>query len=312
MRAQAPELKISVVLETDSSSEACHLGLREALRGLAGQTYPRELTELVVVDSGQLPELERLLRQDFPGARVVNGAGMTKYEMKNLGAQATTGPIVAYTDGDCVLAPTWIAEIASTLGSAPAGVVGVQGRTVLEPARFSRQVTVLLYGMHTDRSGRWARRIISDNCAFRREFILGNPFAPAALSTTPDSVMLAGIRSQGFEMLFNDRMRALHDNPATLHFFMLRAYGNGFCMMRARAQTRSLRAGWLGRLGPLGPPLLVAGKVVADLPLIAANGPTLGLAWYQWIAFLPLYVSYYAGHLAGGFASVLRLRMPHF
>jgi hypothetical protein len=306
-----PKATISVVLETDSASHARHLGLREALQGLAAQTYPRELIELVVVDA-RIADLEGLLRPSFPDARVVDGGRLTKYEMKNLGARTATGSIVAFTDGDCVVAPTWVAEIAACLGSAPTFVAGVQGRTVLEPGRFSRQVTALLYGMRTDRSGRWARRIVSDNCAFRRDFILANPFAPAVLSTTPDSVMLARIRAQGLEMLFNDRMRAVHDNPATLHFFMLRAYGNGFCMMRARAQSRSLRAGWLGRLGPLGPPLLAAGKVVADLPLLSTNRAALDLAWYHWIPFLPLYASYYAAHLVGGLASVLRLPMPRF
>jgi glycosyltransferase involved in cell wall biosynthesis len=311
MRARSSDPKVSVVLETDSASHAHHLGLAEALQGLAAQTYPRELIELVVVDA-RASDLERILLPLFPGARVVDGAGLTKYEMKNLGAEAATGSIVAFTDGDCVVAPTWIAEIAAALGSAPARVAGVQGRTVLEPGRFSRQVTALLYGMRTDRSGRWARRIVSDNCAFRRDFLRENSFAPATLSTTPDSVMLERVRAQGCEMLFNDRMRAVHDNPATLRFFMLRAYGNGFCMMRARAQTRSLRAGWLGRLGPFGPPLLAAGKLVADLPLIAANNAALDLGWRHWIPFLPLYASYYAGHLAGGFACVLRLRMPRF
>jgi hypothetical protein len=48
------------------------------------------------------------------------------------------------------------------------------------------------------------------------------------------------------------------------------------------------------------------------VPLIAANGPVLDLTRHQWAAFLPPYVAYYAGHLAGGFASVLRLPRPRF
>ena len=50
-------VKVSVVLETDGSRDAARLGFGQALAGLARQAYPRELTELVVVDSGELPQL---------------------------------------------------------------------------------------------------------------------------------------------------------------------------------------------------------------------------------------------------------------
>jgi len=55
----ASQVKISVVLETDSSRETRHIGLRGCLRGLARQTYPRALTELVVVDAGGIPQCDQ-------------------------------------------------------------------------------------------------------------------------------------------------------------------------------------------------------------------------------------------------------------
>ena len=304
-------VKVSVVLETDSSRDAARLGFDQALAGLARQAYPREFTELVVVDSGELPpQLADTLRRNFPDSRIVSGAGLTKYQMKNEGAKAASGSIVAFTDGDCVVGPGWITAIVESLGDAPARVVGVQGRTILAPGPLSRPLSVLLYGWRTDRSGRIAQRIISDNYAFRREFIVSHPFEAAELSTTPESILLRRIRCLGLHMAVNEAMRATHDYPATVHFFFLRAYGNGFCMMRVRAERRGLRAGWLGRLGPAGPPLLVAGKMIIDLRQIATNGRALGLRGSDWMVLPPVWLAYYGAHLVGGYAALLGYPVP--
>jgi glycosyltransferase involved in cell wall biosynthesis len=303
-------VEVSVVLETGSSHDAEGLGFDQALAGLARQTYPREHTELVVVDSGELPELADTLRRHFPDARIVDGAGLTKYQMKNAGARAASGSIVAFIDGDCVMVPGWLFAVVESLGDAPASVVGVQGRTVLAPGPLSRPLSVLLYGWRTDRSGRMAQRIVSDNCAFRREFIVSNPFEPAVLSTAPESILLARMRRDGLQMVVNEAMRATHDYPATVRFFLLRAYGNGLCMMRVRAERRGLRAGWLGRLGPAGPPLLVAGKMIVDVRQIVTNGRALDLRCADWMVLLPVCVAYYGTHLVGGYAALLRYPVP--
>ena len=226
------------------------------------------------------------------------------------GRKAASGSIVAFIDGDCVVVPGWIAAIVESLGDAPASVVGVQGRTILAPGPLSRPLSVLLYGWRTDRSGQMAQRIVSDNCAFRREFIVSNPFEPAELSTTPESILLARMRRLGLQMAVNEAMRATHDYPATVHFFLLRAYGNGFCMVRVRAERRGLRAGWLGRFGPAGPPLLVAGKMITDLRQIATNGRALDVRWGDGVVLLPVCLAYYGAHLVGGYAALLGYPVP--
>lgn len=301
---------MSVVLETDSARHAGRIGLAQALAGLARQDYPRQLLEPIVVDCGELPDLAARVQAALPGARIIDGRGLTKYEMKNLGATAATGDVVAFTDGDCIVGRRWVTEIARSLAGAPASVVGVQGRTRLAAGPFNRQVSVLLYGLRIDATGRLALRIVSDNCAFRRDFIRRIPFEQATLATTPESILTARMAQLGVHLAVNEAMGTVHDYPRVLPFLTERAYGNGFCMMRARRRGRELRAWRLGRLGPLGPPLLVAGKIATDLRQIAANNRTLGLRWRDWIPFLPLALAYYGGHLAGGYGAVMGRAMP--
>ena len=123
----------------------------------------------------------------------------------------------------------------------------------------------------------------------------------------------------GLTLIANDEMRSTHDYPNTeglggwaamLRFFLQRAYSNGYCMTRVRSLVPALRASWTRWLGPAGPPVLVAGKMIADWSQIAQNSRILGLTWRDWIPFFPLSVAYYVGHLVGGYAALLRIRAP--
>jgi len=311
--------RVSVIVETENERTAQNTRLPHALQALAAQTYPLPLTEVIVVDSGEVPELPRLVAEHRPGTRIVNGAGLSEYQMKNLGVREATGEIVAFSDGDCAPCPDWIEEIVKSFSAESPSVVGVQGRTTLPAGLFTRQISVLLYGLRTDASGRVCQRIISDNCAFRRDFLRQVPFDPAGLSTTPETVLWMRMTRLGLSMVVNEEMRSTHDYPVTeglggwnamLRFFLQRAYGNGYCMTRVRCMVPGLRAGWIRRLGPAGPPVLVAGKMVADLGQIARNSRARGLTWLDWLPFLPLYIAYYVGHLVGGYAALLAYPVP--
>jgi hypothetical protein len=311
--------RVSVVVETENERTAQEIRLRHVLRALAEQSYPRSLTDVIVVDSGELPGLAQLVEEQRPGTRILDGAGLSEYQMKNLGARQATGEIVAFTDGDCAPRPDWLTQVVRSLGTAPLSVAGVQGRTTLPGGLFSRQVSVLLYGLRTDASGRVCQRIVSDNCAFRRDLIKRLPFEPAALASTPETVLWTRMTRMGRTMIVNEEMRSIHDYPRTkglggwaamLWFFLQRAYQNGYCMTRVRSLTSGLRAAWTKWLGPVGPLILVGGKVIVDVDQIARNNRALGLAWMDWIPFLPLYVAYYLGHLVGAYAALLRLPAP--
>jgi glycosyltransferase involved in cell wall biosynthesis len=314
-------VRVSVVVETENERDAQEIRLRDALQALATQTYSRALTEVIVVDSGDVPGLPGLVAEHLPAARIVDGKGLTEYQMKNLGAREASGEIVAFCDGDCAPEPEWVAEVARSLGEASPSIVGVQGRTVLRAGPFSRQISALLYGVRTDASGQISRRIVADNCAFRRDFFLRDGFEPDLLPTTPETVLGARTRSRGLTVVVNDRMRSIHDYPTTnglrglavmLGFFLRRAYSNGYCMVRVRFLVSDLRASWVRRLGPVGPPILVSGKMLADLGQIMDSNRHLALTWRDWIPFSPFYLAYYALHLVGGYAALLGVPAPRY
>lgn len=101
-----PTLPVSVVI---SSFQTPPETLSRTLAALEGQTYPRDLFEVVIVDDGSEPPLER------PGAtpmavRVVRqercGFGLTR--ARNTGARAAAGDVLLFLDSDTLAEADWV------------------------------------------------------------------------------------------------------------------------------------------------------------------------------------------------------------
>ncbi|MFG1706960.1 glycosyltransferase [Nonomuraea sp. M3C6] len=93
-----PELRVSVIIPAYGAQDKLDL----VLQGLARQTYPAELTEIIVVDNGSLPPLRlpagvdaRLIRCELPGRASARNAGLAD----------ATGEVIHWLDSDVVLTP---------------------------------------------------------------------------------------------------------------------------------------------------------------------------------------------------------------
>jgi glycosyltransferase involved in cell wall biosynthesis len=124
--------------------------LPRLVHALEAQTIPAEDFEVIFVDDGSrdgTPELLARLSAESPLDIHVLGDGANRRQAaaRNIGLLAARAPIVAFTDDDCVPAPTWLAEGLGAMGDAHRVVVG---RTIPDPAQehiqgpFSRSITV--------------------------------------------------------------------------------------------------------------------------------------------------------------------------
>ncbi len=107
--------------------------LRGCLAGLAEQTYPRELLDVVVVDDGSTEDLRdavpaddrfRLVRQDPAGS----------YAARNTALERSDGTVCAFTDGDCLPEPAWVDRAVEAL-TTPSRVDMVGGAVQMTYAR---------------------------------------------------------------------------------------------------------------------------------------------------------------------------------
>ncbi len=121
-----PLPQISVIIPTLNRPEP----LRICLEALAGQTYPRDRWEIIVVDDGGQAPLEptiapfrvgltiRLVRQENQGAAAA----------RNRGTRESTAPFYAFVDDDCRPAPDWLEMFARRIQRNPHVLYG--GATV--------------------------------------------------------------------------------------------------------------------------------------------------------------------------------------
>ncbi|WP_245646918.1 glycosyltransferase family 2 protein [Microtetraspora niveoalba] len=93
-----PRLRVSVVIPAYGGQDKLDL----VLAALSVQTYPPELTEVVVVDNGSSPPL-RLPDLRPAGTRLITCETPGRAEARNAGLAATGGDVVHWLDSDVVL-----------------------------------------------------------------------------------------------------------------------------------------------------------------------------------------------------------------
>ena len=103
--AFAPSLSVSVVVPCYETPTA----LARALAALEGQTYPRELFEVVIVDDGSEPPLLRPRPCDFDVSVVrQENRGFGLARARNTGAAAARHEVLLFLDGDMLPEADWL------------------------------------------------------------------------------------------------------------------------------------------------------------------------------------------------------------
>lgn len=97
--------------------------LAACLEALRHQTYPPELVEVVVADNGSSPPVTETVDPSTYTRCVVAPDGGS-YAARNAAVALSTGEVLAFTDADCLPAPTWLTEIVSALHSGADVVAG--------------------------------------------------------------------------------------------------------------------------------------------------------------------------------------------
>lgn len=86
--------------------------LRECLASLSKLNYPDY--EVILVDDGSTDDTG-VIAADFPRVRYIYQENRGLSVARNVGAEAATGEIVAYTDSDCVADPEWLYYLADAM-----------------------------------------------------------------------------------------------------------------------------------------------------------------------------------------------------
>jgi O-antigen biosynthesis protein len=150
--------------------------LRECLTSLLALDYPDY--EVIVIDDGSTDHTPQILA-DFPEVRAIRQTNRGLSVARNVGAQAATGSIVAYTDSDCFVNPDWLTHLVYQLQRSGADAVGGPNLTPADGWLASCVAASPGQPTHVLHSDQEAEHIPGCNMAFRRESLLAiNGFDP--------------------------------------------------------------------------------------------------------------------------------------
>lgn len=99
---------ISVVIATHNQRAR----LRLVLCGLAGQHFPKERFEIIVVDDGCTDGTDAMLAAEYPDVHVVPmRPNVGRCRARNAGVEQAQGQLVAFLDGDALPHPAWLEHL---------------------------------------------------------------------------------------------------------------------------------------------------------------------------------------------------------
>ena len=109
--------------------------VRSCLEALLAQSYPRVRYEVIFVDNGSTDRSAEVARA-YSAVAVLGASKRGSYAARNVGVQAASGPVLAFTDSDCEVCPTWLERI-------DAAMQDPRTKLILGGRRFAAE-TVLL------------------------------------------------------------------------------------------------------------------------------------------------------------------------
>jgi GT2 family glycosyltransferase len=164
--------RVSVVVCSYNGSRT----LEQCLSSLLVLDYPNY--EVIVVDDGSTDNTPEILTR-FPSIRAIRQTNQGLSVARNVGAQAATGNIVAYTDDDCFADPDWLTHLVYQLESSGAAAVGGPNLTPDDGWLASCVAASPGQPTHVLESDQEAEHIPGCNMAFRRDALLAiNGFDP--------------------------------------------------------------------------------------------------------------------------------------
>ncbi len=196
------------------------------LESLAAQTVAADRFEVVIVDNGSRDEATAEVAR-AAGAVVVSASWANRARARNVGVKAAAAPLIAFTDGDCRVAPGWLAGLIACLGRAPLVAGPVVVEATASPGRCERLEGLWRFDQQANiRESHWAA---SANLGVRRSVLeaIGG-FDPAYLQIGEDVDLCLRARAAGHELAYCREAVVHHDPETRLRPILGRAYRHGW------------------------------------------------------------------------------------
>lgn len=217
------EPQVSVVVPVQNGAAT----IAPCIEALLAQDYPRERTEIIVVDNGSSDETRNIVAR-YPVTLLVELDVRTSYAARNRGIAHASGEVIAFTDADCIAATDWLTHLVAPLADATVGAV-VGGVRDAPPESLCEEFTARVNPFaRPERSG--LQTLLTGNVAMRRSTLEALMWFDECLPTGGD-VDLGWRMQRELHLRLADAPAAMvfHKHRSTLRqvFAQYRRYGLG-------------------------------------------------------------------------------------
>ncbi len=186
--------------------------LRRCLASIARNDYPRELIEMIVVDHQSTDGSARAAREY--GAVVLSASGNSVAALRNKGARAALGSIIAFADADHESASDWITNAVEVLATPSVAATGATYLTAPSANWVQQQYDGLRSRPAHREDVEW---LGSGNIAVTRAAFTRVGGFDASLTACEDVDFCNRLRLAGYRIVADPALRSVHfGDPSTL------------------------------------------------------------------------------------------------
>jgi glycosyltransferase involved in cell wall biosynthesis len=277
--------------------------IRATMDSLMDLEYPDEKLEIIVVDGKSRDETRRIVGE-YP-VRLVDQEGSGLNAARNTGIKYSSGELLAYTDGDCVLPKDWAIKIAENFEDP---VIGFVGGTMEGYDRSNPLSNYMDESFFQVTPGFRIRIETTDlklmqfpagaNMAFRKRALARVKFFDENITYGFDDLQpVEEMGFKGFRIILDPKVRVLHQHRSTLRELLKQHfnYGRGGTLLVIHKRTSVLASWFAGYLiftssliSVFAFLLYIGTKIRHPMPFNIAGG-TLGLFLaFDMLYYLPI------------------------
>lgn len=193
------------------------LRLQRCLASIVRNDYPRELIEIVVVDNDSTDGSARAAREC--SAIVLKSSGDSVAALRNKGARAALGSIIAFADSDHEIDRNWIATAVDVLSDPDVAAAGSPCLTQPSPTWVQQQYDGLRSRPTRREDVSW---LGSGNLAVKRAVFERVGGFDASLTACEDVDLCNRMTQAGYRIVADPDLRSIHfGDPRTLKALFL-------------------------------------------------------------------------------------------
>ena len=239
--------------------------LGRCLARIAACGLPSSSVEVIVVDNGSTDDSGAVARR--AGAHVLVAPHGRVSHLRNVGAWAAVGDILAFVDADHEIAAGWASAAVEALGEAGVAAVGAYSHAPSPGTWVQRAYDAFRPHLPGRHDVTW---LGSGNLAVARDAFTAMGGFDASLDTCEDVDFCQHLRAAGHRIICDSRLHSVHyGDPATLRQLFLGELWRGRDNLRASLRLRPTLREWPSIIIPvldLALMIAVVGGLAAATP----------------------------------------------